>query len=188
MRTTTAVPRNRAKKRLFRKVKGFVGGRRRLLRTATETLIRAGVYAFRDRRRRRRDMRGLWIIRLSAAVRERARVDDLAAAVVAAIDAPEETVAGELFQVGTGRETTINALAVAVGRAVGRALETHHAPARAGDVRRNVSRVDKAADRLGYRAAVPLEDGLAETAAWFAAALADPALAAVVPHAASGSE
>jgi UDP-glucose 4-epimerase len=114
--------------------------------------------------------------------------DDLGAAVVAAIDAPEEIVAGELFQVGTGRETTINALAVAVGRAVGRDLEIHHAPARAGDVRRNVSRVDKAADRLGYRAAVPLEAGLAETAAWFAAALADPALAGVVPHAASGSE
>jgi UDP-glucose 4-epimerase len=113
---------------------------------------------------------------------------DLAAAVVAAIDAPEEIVAGELFQVGTGRETTISALAVAVGRAVGRDLEIQHAPARAGDVRRNVSRVDKAADRLGYRAAVRLEDGLAKTAAWFAAALADPAFAGVVPHAASGSE
>jgi large subunit ribosomal protein L20 len=71
MRTTSAVPRNRAKKRLFRRVKGFVGGRRRLLRTATETLIRSGVYSFRDRRRRRRDLRGLWIIRLNAAVRER---------------------------------------------------------------------------------------------------------------------
>ena len=71
MRTTTAVPRNRAKKRLFRKVKGFVGGRRRLFRTATETLVRSGVYAFRDRRRRRRDMRSLWIIRVNAAVRER---------------------------------------------------------------------------------------------------------------------
>jgi large subunit ribosomal protein L20 len=71
MRTTTAVPRNRAKKRLFRKVKGFVGGRRRLLRTATETLVRSGVYAFRDRRRRRRDFRNLWIIRVNAAVRER---------------------------------------------------------------------------------------------------------------------
>src|SRR5215813_6809142 len=71
MRTTSAVPRNRAKKRLFRKVKGNVGGRRRLLRTATETLIRSGVYAFRDRRGRRRELRGLWIIRLNAAVRER---------------------------------------------------------------------------------------------------------------------
>ncbi len=71
MRTTTAVPRNRAKKRLFRKVKGNVGGRRRLLRTATETLIRSGVFAFRDRRRRRRDLRSLWIIRINAAARER---------------------------------------------------------------------------------------------------------------------
>lgn len=71
MRTTSAVPRNRAKKRLFKRVKGFVGGRRKLLRTATETLLRSGVSAFRDRRRRRRDLRSLWIIRINAAVRER---------------------------------------------------------------------------------------------------------------------
>jgi large subunit ribosomal protein L20 len=71
MRTTSAVPRNRAKKRLFQKVKGYVGGRRRLLRTAKEALIRAGVYATRDRRLRKRDFRKLWIIRINAAVRER---------------------------------------------------------------------------------------------------------------------
>ena len=115
-------------------------------------------------------------------------VADLAAAVVAALDAPEDVVAGELFQVGTGRETTINELAAAIGSAVGRPLEVRHAAARAGDVLRNVSRVDKAATRLRYRAAVNLEAGLVETARWFEAALADPALAEVVPHAASGSE
>ena len=71
MRTTSAVPRNRAKKRLFQKVKGYVGGRRKLLRTAKETLLRAGVYATRDRRLRKRDFRKLWIIRINAAVRER---------------------------------------------------------------------------------------------------------------------
>ncbi len=71
MRTTSAVPRNRAKKRLFQKVKGFVGGRRRLLRTATEALVRSGTYATRDRRLRKRDFRKLWIIRINAAVRER---------------------------------------------------------------------------------------------------------------------
>lgn len=113
---------------------------------------------------------------------------DLAAAVVAALDAPDGSVAGETFQVGTGRETTINELAVAIGVAVGRALEIRHEPTRPGDIRRNVSRVDKAADRLGYRAVVSLEDGLARTARWFEATLADPTLAAVVPHAASGSE
>ena len=45
--------------------------RRKLLRTAKETLVRSGVYAFRDRRRRKRDFRRLWIIRINAAVRER---------------------------------------------------------------------------------------------------------------------
>jgi large subunit ribosomal protein L20 len=71
MRTVKGAARNQAKKRLFKKVKGFVGGRRRLLRTAKETLLRAGVYAFRDRRNRKREFRKLWIIRINAAVRER---------------------------------------------------------------------------------------------------------------------
>ncbi len=45
MRTKKGAARNQAKKRLFKKVKGFVGGRRKLLRTAKETLLRAGAYA-----------------------------------------------------------------------------------------------------------------------------------------------
>ena len=107
---------------------------------------------------------------------------------VATLDAPEDVVAGELFQVGTGRETTVNQLAAAIGAAVGRSLDIRHEAARAGDVRRNVSRVDKAADRLGYGATVTLDEGLAGTARWFSAALADPELAGVTPHVASGSE
>ena len=71
MRTTKGAARTKAKRRLFKKVKGFRGGRGTLLRTAKETLVRAGVYAFRDRRRKRREFRRLWIIRLNAAVRER---------------------------------------------------------------------------------------------------------------------
>ena len=54
MRTVKGAARNQAKKRLFRKVKGFVGARRKLVRTAKETLTRAGVYAYRDRRNRKR--------------------------------------------------------------------------------------------------------------------------------------
>ena len=69
MRTTKGAARNRAKNRLFKKAKGYVGGRRRLLRTAKENLVRAGVYAYRDRRNRNRDFRRLWIIRINAAVR-----------------------------------------------------------------------------------------------------------------------
>jgi large subunit ribosomal protein L20 len=71
MRTTKGAARTKAKRRLYKRAKGYVGGRHRLLRTVKETLLRAGVYAFRDRRRRKRDFRKLWIIRISAAVRER---------------------------------------------------------------------------------------------------------------------
>ena len=71
MRTTKGSARNRAKNRLFKKTKGFVGGRGTLLRTAKETLIRAEAYAFRDRRVRKREFRKLWIIRINAAARER---------------------------------------------------------------------------------------------------------------------
>jgi UDP-glucose 4-epimerase len=107
---------------------------------------------------------------------------------VAALDAPENAIAGELFQAGTGTETTIAGLAAEIERAVGRPLEIRHAPARVGDVRRNVARVDKADRVLGYRASVTLSDGLARTAAWFAEALTDPELGAVRAHVASGSE
>jgi large subunit ribosomal protein L20 len=71
MRTIKGAARTKAKRRLFKKVKGYRGGRGGLLRTAKETLVRAGVYAFRDRRVRKREFRELWIIRINAAVRER---------------------------------------------------------------------------------------------------------------------
>ena len=71
MRTTKGSARHRAKKRLFRRAKGYRGGRSKLLRTVKETLIRSEVYAFRDRRVRKREFRKLWIIRINAAVRQR---------------------------------------------------------------------------------------------------------------------
>lgn len=71
MRTTKGAARNRAKKRLFKRAKGYRGGRGRLLRTVKETLVRSGAYAFRDRRVRKRSFRRLWITRISAACRMR---------------------------------------------------------------------------------------------------------------------
>lgn len=71
MRTTNGVARRRKKNRLFQKAKGYVGGRRRLLRTVKENLTRAEAFAFRDRRARKREFRKLWIIRINAACRER---------------------------------------------------------------------------------------------------------------------
>jgi UDP-glucose 4-epimerase len=114
-------------------------------------------------------------------------VDDLADAVQAALDAPLESVRGEIFQVGTGVETTVAQLAEGIREAAGDG-EIRYAPARQGDPPRNVSRVEKAAARLGFRSRVPLRDGLRTTAAWFRAALADPDLAAIRPLATSGSD
>src|SRR4029079_4563192 len=71
MRTTVGVARKRKNNRLFKKAKGYTGGRRRLLRSMKETLVRAEAFAFRDRRARKREFRKLWIIRINAAVRER---------------------------------------------------------------------------------------------------------------------
>ena len=71
MRTTKGAARNKAKRRLYRKVKGYRGGRGKLLRTAKEALIRSGQFAYRDRKVRKREFRKLWIIRINAACRER---------------------------------------------------------------------------------------------------------------------
>lgn len=71
MRTTKGAARTKAKRKLFKRAKGYRGGRGRLLRTVKETLIRAGVFAFRDRRVKKRTFRRLWITRISAACRQR---------------------------------------------------------------------------------------------------------------------
>ena len=71
MRTLKGSARTRAKKRLYKKAKGYRGGRGNLLRTVKETLVRAEAYSYRDRKVRKREFRKLWIIRINAACRER---------------------------------------------------------------------------------------------------------------------
>ena len=66
--THTVSSRNRRKK-IFKRAKGFVGGRRRLLRTAKETVNRAMAFATRDRKVRKREFRRLWTARINAACR-----------------------------------------------------------------------------------------------------------------------
>jgi large subunit ribosomal protein L20 len=71
MRTKNGPAKKRARKRMFKAAKGYVGGRRKLYRTVAETVVRAGAFALRDRRAKKREFRRLWIVRLSAAVAER---------------------------------------------------------------------------------------------------------------------
>ena len=70
-RARNAVARLRKKKRLMRRVKGYWGGRSKLLRTAKETLIRAEAFATKHRRKKKGDWRRLWIVRINAACRSR---------------------------------------------------------------------------------------------------------------------
>ncbi len=71
MRVRIGAARNRKKKRIFREVKGNYGARSKLLRTVKETLLRARAFAFRDRRAKKREIRALWITRITAGTRSR---------------------------------------------------------------------------------------------------------------------
>lgn len=66
-RGVTASARHR---KVLNKAKGYYGARSRVYRVAKQAVIKAGQYAYRDRRVRKRDFRGLWIIRINAAARE----------------------------------------------------------------------------------------------------------------------
>jgi len=70
-RARSGVPRTRRRNKILKLAKGYVMGRRRLYKTAKQAVIRAGVYAYRDRRNRKRDFRRLWILRIGAACRQR---------------------------------------------------------------------------------------------------------------------
>lgn len=58
------------RKKILKKAKGYFGGRRKLYRTAAETVLRAGAFAYRDRKQKKRRARSLWIVRINAACRQ----------------------------------------------------------------------------------------------------------------------
>ena len=68
-RTKTVVAGHARRKKVMQRVRGFRGGRHRLYQTAVEAVMRAGNYAYRDRRNRKRMFRRLWITRINAAAR-----------------------------------------------------------------------------------------------------------------------
>ena len=71
VRARSGVPLRRGRKRMRKLTKGFRQSRHNLYRQSVVTLIRSRVFAFRDRRVRKREFRKLWIIRINAACKER---------------------------------------------------------------------------------------------------------------------
>ena len=70
MRVKTGFTRRRRHKKIIKLNKGYRGMRQGSFKKANEAMMKAGRNAYRDRRLKKRDFRGLWITRLSAAVRE----------------------------------------------------------------------------------------------------------------------
>ena len=70
-RTRKGATRRQNKKGLRRRMKGYFGARSKLYRVAKQSCMKADQYAYRDRRNKKRDFRRLWIIRISAACRQR---------------------------------------------------------------------------------------------------------------------
>ena len=98
-------------------------------------------------------------------------VGDVAGAFLTATAAalsPPERLDARAFNIGTGIETSVIELAEMLRRAAGSSAPVEFAGKRPGELARSVLAPDKAAAQLGWRAATPLERGLAETYAWFA--------------------
>lgn len=69
-RSTNTPASKKRRKKVLKRAKGFWGGRRRLFRTAHETVMRAMAFATRDRKQRKRQFRRLWTARINAACRQ----------------------------------------------------------------------------------------------------------------------
>jgi UDP-glucose 4-epimerase len=92
-------------------------------------------------------------------------VTDLADGLLRAAETPG--VGGEVFQLASGVETSVNDLVGRLGEISGREPSIRREPPRPGEILRNYSLVEKASERLGYSPGVPLEEGLRLTYDWF---------------------
>lgn len=69
-RVKSGVTAHKRHKKILSKTKGYYNARRKQFKTAKQAVTKAGQYAYRDRRQRKRQFRALWIVRINAAARE----------------------------------------------------------------------------------------------------------------------
>ncbi|MBS3746960.1 MAG: 50S ribosomal protein L20, partial [Wenzhouxiangellaceae bacterium] len=69
-RVKRGVVARRRHRKVLHRAKGYYGARRKVFRVAKQAVIKAGQYAYRDRRQKKREFRRLWIQRINAAARE----------------------------------------------------------------------------------------------------------------------
>ena len=68
-RANSSVPRHRRRRKIIKQAKGYYGARSRTFKSAKDAVIKAGLYAYRDRRQKKRMFRRLWITRINAGCR-----------------------------------------------------------------------------------------------------------------------
>ncbi|MCZ6656782.1 MAG: 50S ribosomal protein L20 [Gammaproteobacteria bacterium] len=69
-RASRSVASRARRKKVLKQAKGYYGARSRTFKVAKQAIIKAGQYAYRDRRQRKRQFRSLWIVRINAAAHE----------------------------------------------------------------------------------------------------------------------
>ena len=69
-RANSSVPKHRRHRKVVKQAKGYYGALSRNFKTAKDAVEKAGLYAYRDRRQKKRQFRRLWIIRINAAARQ----------------------------------------------------------------------------------------------------------------------
>ncbi len=118
------------------------------------------------------DGRALTVFGDGTQTRDYVFAGDVAAANVLAAGAtlpPAARLDARAFNIGTGVETSVNALAASLQRAAGSSTPVEHAPARAGELARSALNTAKVRSALGWSPAKAIDDGLAQTFEWFAA-------------------
>jgi UDP-glucose 4-epimerase len=148
---------------------GYVDGWRRLHGLRTVVLRFANVYGPRQSASLEGGVIAIFLERLAAGeettvfgdgeqTRDFVHVDDVVAGLLAAAGHP-----GGTFNIGTGVETTVNRLHELCREACGRDVPPSHGPPRLGDARRSALDVSRVAAELGWRAELPLAEGLRRT-------------------------
>jgi nucleoside-diphosphate-sugar epimerase/EAL domain-containing protein (putative c-di-GMP-specific phosphodiesterase class I) len=94
-------------------------------------------------------------------------VSDVVNANILAMHAPAEMVAGKVFNIGSGRATTIRLTFEAIACMTGYTGDPRFVQARPGDIRRSVASLDAASQAFGYKPAISFADGLYKTITWY---------------------
>ena len=94
-------------------------------------------------------------------------VDNVVAANLLACEAAASAVSGQVFNIASGRRTTLNQTVRSLKRITLYEGQVAHAPERAGDIKHSLADISRAAKHLGYKPTVGFEEGLERTVAWY---------------------